>query len=140
MTPCGICFSSKNIFGSKDVYKRQSRPLCLPWTSLSEYSKNNTYSFYQCLVLYVEQGIDRIIPPLSPHEHPSTISSVIPNFIWRFHPVSYTHLDVYKRQGHILKRGITFRSPAFPNGKSSKGNGCFAEYLSGVSDQGNNFL
>lgn len=30
--------------------------------------------------------------------------------------------------GHILKRGITFRSPAFPNGKSSKGNGCLAEY------------
>jgi len=42
--------------------------------------------------------------------------------------------------GHISKRGITFRSPAFPNGKSSKGNGCPAEYLPGVSDQGNNFL
>lgn len=34
--------------------------------------------------------------------------------------------------------GITFRSPAFPNGKSSKGNGCLAGYIPPPQNQAGN--
>lgn len=40
--------------------------------------------------------------------------------------------------GHILKGGIIFRSPAFPNGKSSKGNGCLVDYLRPPRNQAGN--